>query len=171
MLETTPTVAIRRLGTARRGVVVPFPHPYPKPSLSSISSLFSTPCATTLMAFMAGVLVLKEWEASVIALLAFAVVSAARLRTESVWLERLSTMVGGSFYCVAGYLLWMQASSLDSQVFTGFLAGTLLVFLSFSAWVSSLVLEGSSAWVSRVITGVSLAAAVVILGGRGIATG
>jgi hypothetical protein len=46
------------------------------------------------------------------------------------------------------------ACRLDVQAIAVFLAGALLVFLSFSTWVCSLFLEGIDAWVSHGIAGV-----------------
>jgi len=59
------------------------------------------------------------------------------------------------------------ACRLDVQAIAVFLAGALLVFLSFSAWVCSLFLEGIDTQVSRGIAGISLGAAVVLLGTPG----
>lgn len=90
---------------------------------------------------------------------------AVRPMVTSVWVERLSTATGLSLYCAAAYLLWAVAIGPDIQGVTRFLAGALLVFVSFSTWLSSLLLEAVAAWVSRGIAGVTLAAAVLILGG------
>jgi hypothetical protein len=39
------------------------------------------------------------------------------------------------------------------------------MFLSFTTWLCSLFLERAGAWATRGITGITLAAAIVILGG------
>ena len=113
---------------------------------------------------MVGSLLLQRWHYGVAAFLVLALFMAARLMGAGGWVNGLSTVGGVALYCAAMYLLLSLPDQLEGVSFGGVLAGVLLVFLSLITWVSSLLLEPAGARLGRAITGVALAAAIVILG-------
>jgi hypothetical protein len=143
---------------------------YAKRLLRFIAASFTMPCVAPLTAIMAGFVLAQRWRSGLTSLLVVAAFMAVRPAVAYVWMERLSRATGVSLYCAAAYSLWAVAIGPDIEGVSRFLAGALLVFLSFSTWVSSLLLERVAAWVSRGIAAVALAAAVFILS-RGFAGG
>lgn len=165
MSEATSAVGVQVAAVGRRDEAVRARDGYAGRLVTCISASFATSCATPLMAIMAGFVLAQRWQSGLTSLLAMAAWMALRPIVAGVWIDRLSTATGVSLYCAAVYLLWAVAAGPDIQGVAHFLGGTLLVFLSFSTWLSSLFLERAAAWMSRGIAGVTLAAAVLILGG------
>ena len=165
MSETIRAGEVQGAGGGRRDEPLRARNGYAKRLGRFNSALFTTPCATPMTAIMAGFVLAQRWHSGLTPLLVVAAFAAVRPAVTSVWMERLSTATGVSLYCAAAYSLWPVAIGPDIQGVPRFLAGALLGFLSFSTWVSSLLLEGIAAWVSRGIAAVTLAAAVLILGG------
>lgn len=159
MSEATRAVGVQGEGVGRRDEAVRARNGYARRSVTCISASFATPCATPLTAIIAGFVLAQRWQSGLPSLLVMAAWMVVRPIVTSVWIERLSTATGLSVYGAAVYLLWAVAIGRDIQ------GVALLVFLAFSTWLSSLFLERAPAWMSRGIAGVTLAAALLILGG------
>lgn len=138
---------------------------YTKRVRSRVSESFVSHSAAPLTGVIAGLIVLHWWYSGLAAFLTLTLFATVRMFTTSIWTDRLSAVVGISLYCILLYLFWTLAGRLEDRNIADLLAGVLLIFLSLMAWVSSLLLKCSGVWVSRGITGVTLAGAVVILGG------
>jgi hypothetical protein len=113
----------------------------------------------------AALMMLHQWQYGAFALLALVLFVAGRLVTGREWIDSLGTIGGASVYCASLYVLLALPVRPEGTGIADFLAGGLLVFLSFLTWVCSLVLEPAGAWVSRVVAAVTLAAAMLLLGG------
>ena len=163
MSEAARVVGVRGAGVGHRDEAVRVRDGYARRSATSISASFATPCATPLTAIMAGFVLAQRWQSGLITLLVIAAWMAVRPIVASGWIERLSTATGLALYCAAVYLLWAVAIGPDIQGVARFLGGALLIFFSFSTWLSSLFLERGTAWMSRAVAGLTLAAAVLIL--------
>lgn len=133
-------------------------------SLLAIAGALATPCAAPLAGVMAGALLLQRWHYGVAAFLVLASFMAGRLMAAGGWINGLSTVGGVALYCAAVYLLLALPGRLEGATAGDVLAGVLLVFLSLITWLSSLLLEPAGARLGRAITGIALAAAIVILG-------
>lgn len=128
------------------------------------SGMFATNSSIPLMAVLVGLLLLRKWYYGLdgFALLAVLIAIGAivgRQRTESA-----TTVVGLSLYGIAALLILVLLSDFKIQNIGVFISGALLLFLSFSMWVSSLFLLQTAAWMTRSVASGTLTAAVVGLG-------
>lgn len=129
-----------------------------------LSGMFATNSATPLVAAVVGLLLLRKWYHCLggFALLAVLITIGAivgRQRT-----ERATTVVGLSLYCIAAWMILVLLSDFDIENIGVFISGALLLFLSFSMWVSSLFLAQTAAWMTRSVASGTMTAAVVSLG-------
>lgn len=160
---TTRDIRTQEEAAGRGNPVVRLHNWRAKYSVRSISASFATPCATPLAVIIVGFVLVQRWYLGLIAFAVVAWFTFARLVTREVGMERLSTVVGFSLYCAAAYLLLTLAEKSDALGPNRFLAGALLLFLSFDSWVLSLLLESAAAWLSRGIATIALIATVIIL--------
>jgi hypothetical protein len=117
------------------------------------------------MALSAGCALLHAWHIAITTLLLLGIIATLHLIAPNARTARLSAIVGLSLYVTAVCVLWILARRTDAESLSGFLAGSLLALVSFTAWLASLRIEGIGAWVSRGVTFATLTASVFILAG------
>lgn len=133
----------------------------PSPVLSGMLATHST---MPLIAAFVGLLLLRRWYCGLTVFALFVVLTSIAATIGRQRTERATTLVGLSLYCIATWLILVLLSDFEIQNIGVFISGSLLLFLSFSMWVSSLFLVQTAAWMTRSVASSTLTAAVVSLG-------